>query len=90
MDEAKQAPPQPAGRVVARTVKIDVSEVLDLDTGYARQGWHEFLWLSGWRAWIAIRVLRALSGQCLHWWDNNPDRTWTCLKCGARDEEVSK
>lgn len=55
-----QAPPQPVGRVVARTVQIDVSETLDLHTGYAREGWHEFLWLSGWKARVAVFILRLL------------------------------
>lgn len=60
VSQARQAPPQPEGRVVARTVQIDVSETLDLHTGYAREGWHEFLWLSGWRAAVAVFVLRLL------------------------------
>jgi hypothetical protein len=59
--EARQAPPQPEGRVVAHTVQIDVREALDLHTGYSREGWHEFLWLSGWRARVAVFVLKALS-----------------------------
>lgn len=58
---ASKAPPQPEGRVVARTVKIDVRELLDLHTGYARDGWHDFLWLSGWRARVAVFALKALS-----------------------------
>lgn len=58
--DACQAPPPPAGRIVATTVQIDVSETFDLDTGYARGGWHAFLWLSGWRAKVAVFVLRWL------------------------------
>ncbi len=60
---AASTPPLPtAGRIVSRTVKIDVSEVFDLDTGYAREGWSEFLWFSGWRAAVAVWVLRSLKG----------------------------
>jgi excisionase family DNA binding protein len=59
-DRASRAPPPPQGRVVARTVQIQASETLDLHTGYAREGWHDFLWLSGWRARIAVFVLKAL------------------------------
>lgn len=59
--EAPQAPPLVAGRVVAHTVKIDVSEVLDLEDGYAREGWQAFLWLSGWRARVAVFVLKFLA-----------------------------
>lgn len=62
MDEcrAAQTPPQPEGRVVAQTVKITVSQVFDLHTGYARQGYHEFLWLSGWRSALAVFILKLL------------------------------
>ena len=59
--QACKAPPKPEGRVVAKTVQIDVRETLDLHTGYAREGWHDFLWLSGWRAAVAVFVLRLLS-----------------------------
>lgn len=60
-DGCKAAPPYtPPGNVVARTVKIDVGENFDLDTGYSREGWHEFLWLSGWKAAIAVFVLKLL------------------------------
>lgn len=59
-DAPGKAPPQPEGRVVARTVQIDVSEMLDLHTGYAREGWQQFMWLSGWRARVAVAVLKFL------------------------------
>lgn len=59
--QACRTPPQPGGRVVAKTVQIDVRETLDLHTGYAREGWREFLWLSGWRAMVAVFVLKALA-----------------------------
>lgn len=61
LEQAAKAPPQPEGRVVARTVQIDVREALDLHTGFARDGWHEFLWLSGWRARLAVLVLKFLA-----------------------------
>ena len=53
-------PPRPEGGVVAHTVQIDVCEMLDLDTGYARPGWHQFLWFSGWKARVAVFVLKLL------------------------------
>lgn len=59
-DQPAMAPPQPEGRVVARTVKIDAREVLDLHTGYSRTGYSEFMWLSGWRARVAVFVLKLL------------------------------
>lgn len=59
-EQGCQAPPQPEGRIVARSAKITVSEMFDLDSGYARQGWHEFLWFSGWRARVAVFVLKLL------------------------------
>jgi hypothetical protein len=65
VSRACQTPPEPQGRVVAHTVKIDVSEVLDLDTGFAREGWTQFMWLCGWRARVAVFVLRTLNGK----WD---------------------
>lgn len=58
--QACAAPPPPEGRVRLRTVQINVQELFDLDTGYAREGWYQFLWLRGWRAWVAVRVLKAL------------------------------
>lgn len=59
--QACKAPPQPQGRVVARTVQIDVREAFDLHNGFAREGWHEFLWLSGWRAAVAVFILKRLA-----------------------------
>ena len=61
MEQACKAPPEPEGRVIAATVKIDVHELFDLDTGYARNGWTSFLWLSGWRARLAVLILKALN-----------------------------
>jgi hypothetical protein len=61
VQQCAAAPPQPEGRAIRQFVQIDVRESFDLDTGYSREGWYQFLWLSGWRAWIAIRVLKALS-----------------------------
>lgn len=60
IDQAAQTPPQPKGRAVARFAQIDVRETFDLDTGYAREGWGEFLWLSGWKAAVAVFVLKLL------------------------------
>lgn len=64
MDETlacKVTPPQPEGRAIKRFAQIDVREAFDLDTGYSREGWHQFMWLSGWRAAVAVFVLRVLN-----------------------------
>jgi hypothetical protein len=39
---------------------------------------------------LAVQRDEPLTEQCSHYWDNNPDKTWTCLKCGTHDAQGDK
>ncbi len=60
-EQASAAPPQPEGRAIKRFAKIEVKEAFDLDTGYSRSGWYQYMWLGGWRATVAVYALKLLN-----------------------------